>query len=423
MKKKQRSGRRTTIIAISGATIVFLGALALWMKLREKPIEVTTEKAFRKEVVHVVTATGKIQPEVEVAMSPDVSGEIIALPVKEGQAVRSGDLLFRIQPDIYENQVEQSRAQMNLSKAQSLDTKARMLKSKDDFRKAGLLYKEHLISETEWLTAKTNAESAQAAYEASRFGIEQNRSLLSQNEERLRKTVVKAPMTGTITLLKSKLGERVVGTGQFPGTEVLRIANLDSMRVEVEVNENDIVNVKVGNPVTITVDAFADRKFAGIVREISNSAITKAAGTQEEVTNFLVKIRVLNHQRLLKPGMSATADIETIRVPNALVVPIQSVTIREDGGRKTVNLHQEQAEEKVVQATANGKRYTGGTEGVFVVTDGVVRFRNVTTGTTDNTHIVVLSGLREGETVVSGSFGAITRELRDGSRIKLQEKR
>ncbi|NTU67326.1 MAG: efflux RND transporter periplasmic adaptor subunit [Chlorobiaceae bacterium] len=422
MNQKKRSGKRNTILAITGAVILLLGALALWMKIREKPVEITTEKAFRKEVVHVVTATGKIQPEVEVAMSPDVSGEIIALPVSEGQSVGAGDLLFRIQPDIYENQVEQSRAQMNLSRAQSLDSKARMLKSKDDFRKAGLLFKEHLISETEWLTTKTNAESAAATYEASRFGIEQNRSLLSQNEERLKKTVVKAPMAGTITLLKSKLGERVVGTGQFPGTEVLRIANLDSMRVEVEVNENDIVNVKVGNPVTVTVDAFGDRKFSGFVREISNSAITKAAGTQEEVTNFLVKIRVLNHQRLLKPGMSATADIETVRVPNALVVPIQSVTIREEGGRAAMARKQEPAGEAVVQAPAAGKRNTEGSEGVFVVSDGRVRFRKVSTGTTDNTHIVVLSGLKAGETVVSGSFGAITRELRDGSRIKLQEK-
>ncbi len=423
MKKTQKSGRRNSFIATAGATIVLLAALVAWMKLREKPVEVTTENAFRKEVVHLVTATGKIQPELEVAMSPDVSGEIIALPVKEGQAVRAGDLLFRIQPDIYENQVEQSRAQMNLSRAQSLESKARMLKSRDDFRKAELLYRERLISETEWLTAKTNAEAAQAAHEASRFGIEQNRSLLNQNEERLRKTVVRAPMDGTITLLKSKIGERVVGTGQFPGTEVLRIANLDSMRVEVEVNENDIVNVKVGNPVAVRVDAFGDRKFSGIVREISNSAITKAAGTQEEVTNFLVKIRVLNHERLLKPGMSATADIETIRVPNALVVPIQSVTIREHGGRTAVPQKKEQEEEKVVQADSAGKRSIEGIEGVFVVTDGRVRFRKVATGTTDNTHIVILSGLKEGETVVSGSFGAINRELRDGSRIRLQEKR
>jgi HlyD family secretion protein len=419
MSKKQNTTRRNTIIVVSAAVILLLAAFALWMKLREKPLEVTTEKAFRKEVVHVVTATGKIQPELEVAMSPDVSGEIIDLPVKEGQQVRAGDLLFRIQPDIYENQVEQSRAQMNLAKSQSLDSRARMLKVQDDFRKADLLYSEKLISQTEWLTAKTSAESAKAVYEASRYSIEQNRSLLSQNEERLKKTVVRAPMIGTISLLKSKLGERVVGTGQFPGTEVLRIANLDSMQVEVEVNENDIVNVRKGNPVTVTVDAFGDRKFNGVVREISNSAITKAANTQEEVTNFAVKIRVLNHLRLLKPGMSATADIQTIRVPNALVVPIQSVTIRNAGGKLMTSGKKDQDDDKAVQAPAT-KRREEGAEGVFVASDGVVRFRKVTTGTTDNTHIIVLSGLREGETVVSGSFGAITRELRDGSRVKLQ---
>ena len=424
MAKQQNTNRRNTIIAISGAAILLLVAVALWSKFREKPIEVTTERVFRKEIVHVVTATGKIQPEVEVAMSPDVSGEIIDLPVKEGQQVKAGDLLFRIQPDIYENQVEQSRAQMNLSKAQSLDSRARMLKSKDDFRKADLLYRERLISQTEWLTAKTNAESASASYEASRFGIEQNRSLLSQNEERLKKTVVRAPMNGTITLLKSKIGERVVGTGQFPGTEVLRIANLDSMQVEVEVNENDIVNVRVGNPVTVTVDAFGDRKFSGVVREISNSAITKAAGTQEEVTNFSVKIRVLNHQRLLKPGMSATADIETIRVPNAIVVPIQSVTVRDQKGQNSAQQKKSAPDDNqaAVQAPASGKHTDVADEGVFVVDGCLVRFRRVTTGTTDNTHIVILSGLKVGETVVSGSFGAITRELHDGSRIKLQEK-
>ncbi|NTU93438.1 MAG: efflux RND transporter periplasmic adaptor subunit [Chlorobiaceae bacterium] len=422
MAKQQQSHKRNTIIAGAGIIVLVIIAGALWLKFREKPIEVTTEKAFRKEVVHVVTATGKILPEMEVIMSPDVSGEIIELPVKEGQQVADKDLLFRIQPDIYENQVEQSRAQMNLSRAQSLEAKARMLKSRDDFRKAELLYKEKLISQTEWLTAKTNAESTQAAFDASRYGIEQNRSLLDQNEERLKKTVVRAPMSGTITLLKSKLGERVVGTGQFPGTEVLRIANLDSMQVEVEVNENDIVNVRVGNPVTVTVDAFGDRKFSGIVREISNSAITKAAGTQEEVTNFSVKIRVLNHQRLLKPGMSATSDIETSRVPNALVVPIQSVTIREAGIKQAGSEKREPSGNESVQVTSK-ERNTDGNEGVFVISGNRVRFRKVVTGMTDNTHIIVLSGLREGETVVSGSFGAITRELQDGSRIKLQEKR
>jgi HlyD family secretion protein len=421
MAKPQRSGQLRTIIIVAVALLLAGGALGLWMKLREKPVEITTEKAFRKEIVHVVTATGKIQPEVEVAMSPDVSGEIISLPIVEGQEVKAGDLLFRIQPDIYVNQVEQSRAQMNLSRAQSLEARSRMLKSADDFRKASLLYNEKLISQTDWLTAKTNAETSRSAYEASRFSIQQNQSLLDQNEERLKKTVVRAPINGTIVSLKSKSGERVVGTGQFPGTEVLRIANLDSMQVEVDVNENDIVNVRIGNPVTVTVDAFGDRKFQGVVREIANSATTKSANTQEEVTNFAVKIRVMNHQRLLKPGMSGTADIETQRVQNALVVPIQSVTIREAGGKLTVKTQDSTKDSKVTQVSGPS-RNSPGAEGVFVVQNGKATFRKIRTGITDNTDIIVLSGLKDGEVVVSGSYGAISRELHDGSSVKLQEK-
>ncbi|NTU54187.1 MAG: efflux RND transporter periplasmic adaptor subunit [Chlorobiaceae bacterium] len=421
MANTKRSGKFRTIITLSIAFILAGGAILFWLNTREKPIEVTTVKSFRKELVHTVTATGKIEPEVEVAMSPDVSGEIIELPVIEGQEVKAGVLLFRIQPDIYVNQVKQSRAQLNVSKAQSMEAKARMLKSEDDFRIASMLYKDKLISQTDWLTAKTNAESSRAAFEAARHGIEQYTSLLDQNEERLGKTVVRAPISGSIVSLKSKSGERVVGTGQFPGTEVLRIANLDSMRVEVEVNENDIVNVHVGNPVTVTVDAYGERKFSGVVREIANSATTKAQNTQEEVTNFAVKIRILNHQRLLKPGMSGTAEIETQRIPNALVVPIQSVTMRDSGGKKSLKPEKTTNESQVVPVTGT-IHAPKESEGVFVVDKGRVRFRTVKTGTTDNSDIVILSGLKEGEEVVSGSYGAISRELHDGSPVRVQEK-
>ncbi|MBN1928404.1 MAG: efflux RND transporter periplasmic adaptor subunit [Chlorobiaceae bacterium] len=421
MAKQKRPGKLRIIIIIAVTLLVAGGGLAFWLNTREKPVEITVEKAFRKEVVHLVTATGKIEPEVEVAMSPDVSGEIIELPVVEGQEVRTGDLLFRIQPDIYVNQVKQSRAQLNLSRAQSLEAKARMLKAEDDFRKADILYKDKLISQTDWLSAKTNAETSRAGYEAARYAIDQNRSLLDQNEERLTKTVVRSPIDGTIISLTSKSGERVVGTGQFPGTEVLKIANLDNMMLKVEVNENDIVNVRVGNPVTVTVDAFGDRKFEGKVSEIANSATTQAANTQEEVTNFEVKIRILNHQRLLKPGMSGTADIETERVPNGLVVPIQSVTMRTGTGGHQTKAETPGPDDKVVQLNQT-RRDSVESEGVFVVEGKRVKFRKVKTGTTDNTHIIILEGLKEGETVVSGSYGAISRELEDGSSVKLQEK-
>ncbi len=416
MSKKKSLLKQKKTWAFLAVFLLVSGTLFTVLKLREKPIEVTTEKVFAKEVVHIVTATGKIEPALVVAMSPDVSGEIIELPIKDGQNVQKGDLLFKIQPDIYINQVEQSLAQLNSAKSQSLETQARKLKAEDDFRKASLLYKEKLISESDYMASKTNSQAAMATYQASVYTIKQSKSLLEQNQDRLKKAVVRAPIDGTIIALNSKPGERVVGTGQFPGTEVLRLANLDSMQVGVEVNENDIVNVKPGNPVSITVDAFGERIFKGNVHEISNSAISKAAGTQEEVTNFSVKIRIFNHERLLKPGMSATADIESERIKNALVVPIQSVTIR-----SAIGTAESTTPEKNAVTIVSKSKATDSRQGVFVVKSEKVSFRAVKTGTTDNTHIIVTEGLTKGEEVVSGSYTAITSQLKEGSLIKKQQ--
>lgn len=416
MSKQKSVLNRKTILLTLAAFLIAGGAVYAFLSFREKPVEVTTEKASIKEVVHIVTATGKIEPELVLAISPDVSGEIIELPIQDGQSVTKGDLLLKIQPDLYINQVEQSLAQLNAAKSQSLESQSKKLKSEDDFRKASLLFKDKLISESDYLASKTNAQSARAAYQASIHTIEQNKSLLDQNQDRLKKTVVRAPISGSIIVLNNKLGERVVGTGQFPGTEVLRLANLDSMQVKVEVNENDIVNVKPGNPVSIKVDAFGDRIFRGVVHEISNSAISKAAGTQEEVTNFSVKIHIFNHDRLLKPGMSATADIESQRVKNALVVPIQSVTIR-----STSKTPESESPEKSVTIAAKPKA-PDSQQGVFIIKSGKASFRPVKTGTTDNTHIIVTEGITKGEEVVSGSYTAITSQLKEGSLVKQQQR-
>lgn len=411
MTKKDQKKKQRNSILLTAAVILIAGiGGTVWFFSQQKKIEVSVEETFRKEVVHYVTATGKIEPELEVTISPDVSGEIIELPVREGEAVAKGKLLFKIEPDVYINQVEQNRARLDLSKSQSLESRARKLKAEDDFRKASILHKDRLISDTDYLTAKTNAEAAKATYDASLFTIKQNKSLLDQSLEQLEKTTVTSPIDGTIIELNSKSGERVVGTGQFQGTDVLRIANLDSMQVEVEVNENDIVNVKQDDKVIVHVDAFGKRTFNGVVREISNSAITEAEGTQEEVTNFSVKIRILNHNRLLKPGMSATADIETDRVPEALVVPIQSVTLRKSSPEKS---------SETGSPSSNGAN--SNRQGVFVIENGSAKFRPVETGTTDNTHIVVLKGLQEAEKVVSGSYTAITRLLEDGSKVTLKK--
>ena len=413
MSKRPSFLKRKTVLISLAILLTGGGIIFTLLKLREKPVEVTTEKAFIKEVVHIVTATGKIEPELVLNISPDVSGEIIELPVQDGQIVQKGDLLFKIQPDIYINQVVQSQAQLNSAKSQSHEARSRKFKADDDFRKASLLFKDRLISESDFIASKTNAQAAQATFNASLHTVEQNKSLLQQNQDRMKKTVVHAPINGSVIVLNSKLGERVVGTGQFPGTEVLRLANLDSMQVEVEVNENDIVNVKPGNPVSITVDAFGERIFKGVVREISNSAISKAAGTQEEVTNFSVKIRIFNHERLLKPGMSATADIESERINNALVVPIQSVTIRGSSEPAVTP-----KPEKNMVTVAPTSKAIEGRQGVFVIKSGRAWFRPVKTGTTDNTHIIVTEGLRKGEEVVSGSYSAITSDLKNGCMVK-----
>ena len=235
MSKKQSFLKQKKLLITLALLLGGGGVIFTMLRLQEKPIEVTTEKAFIKEVVHIVTATGKIEPELVVAMSPDVSGEIIELPVTDGQMVKKGDLLFKIQPDLYINQVEQSLAQLNSAKAQSLETKSRMLKADDDFRKTSLLYKEKLISESDFIASKSNSEAARAVYSASLHAIEQNKSLFQQNQDRRGKTIVRAPINGSIIVLNSKLGEGAGGTGQFPGTEVLRLAKLDSMQVKDEV--------------------------------------------------------------------------------------------------------------------------------------------------------------------------------------------
>jgi len=423
MKRNKQKQQRTTIIIIALSILIAGGAASFWISSKSDKIEVTTEQVFRKEVIHYVTATGKIEPELEVTISPDVSGEITELHIKEGEGVKNGTLLFKIQPDVYINQVEQNRARLNLGKSQSLEARARKIKAEDELRKASLLYADKLISDSDYLTAKTNAEASRAVYEAALFTIEQNKSLLDQSLEQLDKTTVTSPMNGTVIALDSKLGERVVGTGQFQGTNVLRIANLDSMQVEVEVNENDIVNVNKNDNVIVSVDAFGDRKFDGIVNEISNSAITQSEGTQEEVTNFSVKIRILNHDRLLKPGMSATADIETERVQNALVVPIQSVTLREENmdGKYPRDAKETEVNNTEQKDENRGNFRKTSAQGVFVIENNTSRFKPVETGTTDNTHIVVLDGLKEEEEVVSGSYTAITKLLKDGSRVTLKK--
>jgi HlyD family secretion protein len=419
-------------IVLVVAAVAVAGAMS---KKREKPILVTTDKAFRKTITQLVTATGKIQPEIEVKISPEVSGEIIDLPVKEGQIVHKGDLLLRIKPDAYRAQVEEQEAALSSAQATSATQKAQLAKAQADYQRSQHLFEARLIPESDRKAAQTSYEIAQSALNASQFDIQRSAGALRQINDALSKTTIVAPSDGSISSLSSRLGERVVGTSQFAGTEVMRIADLTSMEARVNVNENDIVNVKIGDTARISVDAYPDRKIAGVVREIASTATTNNAGTQEQVTNFEVKIRVNDPSVHLRPGMSTTADIETDTVQNAIVVPIQSVTVRTTDSKLSPEEREKQTSQSVAKEDDNKAEVSNQTlekqkereqreklvRVVFIKNGDAVRQQKVETGIADTTFIEIKNGIKIGDEVVSGSYTAISRKLKDGAKVAIEK--
>ena len=293
--KQRRARRKKQIIyGLIALVVLWIVGSIIWGK-REKPIPVTTETAIRKTIVQTVSATGKIQPEVEVKISPEVAGEIIELPVEDGMRVKKGDLLVKIKPDSYKALLEQQEAAISAAKATNLQQKATMMKTEQDLKRAEDLFSKKLISEQEYNAAEAAQDVAKNTYESSLHEIERAEAGSSQARDQLSKTTIYSPIDGTVTILNSKLGERLVATGQFAGTEVMRVADLGHMEARVDVNENDVVNVKLGDKAEIKIDAYGDRRFKGTVYQIGNTGKTTGSGTQEEVTNFEVKIRIEDH--------------------------------------------------------------------------------------------------------------------------------
>ncbi len=429
---KKKSRRNLYIAGVIAVLLLVIAVIALRPK-EAKPTVVTTEKSAIRTITQLVSATGKVQPETEVKLSPEVSGEIVELPVADGQKVKRGQLLFKINPQLTKAQVEQARAALSSAKAASLRAKAEQLRTAEEFRRSEQLFNQKLNSETEYLAAKTAAEVAKANAEAAVYDVQRLESQLRQAIEQLSRTTVTSPIDGTVSSLSAKLGERVVGSIQMAGTEILRVADLNTMEVRVDVNENDIVNVKLGDTARISVDAYPNRKFTGVVREIANAAKTTGVGTQEEVTNFQVKIRILDHNGLMRPGMSASADIETFTARDVVTVPIQSVTVRSSElGLSAEELNQRRQQQ--LQQTDNSadlinekaKQQQEKTDRakllrvVFVKVGDIVRMRPVETGVADNTYIQIKKGLDAGEEVVSGSYRAISRDLKDSAKVMLE---
>ncbi|MEY2541190.1 MAG: HlyD family secretion protein [Verrucomicrobiota bacterium] len=436
-RRKKRWSRKKRYI-IWGS----VGLLLLWIigsiiaSKREKPIPVTTEKAVRKTIVQTVSATGKVQPEVEVKISPEVAGEITELPVEDGMAVKKGDLLMKIKPDSYKALLEQQEAGISSAKATNLQQKAAMMKAEQDFKRAQDLFNKKMISAQEFNAADGAYGVAKNTYESSLHEIERAQAGSSQARDALSKTTINSPIDGTITILNSKLGERVVATGQFAGTEVMRVADLVHMEARVDVNENDVVNVKVGDKAKIKIDAYGDRRFKGTVQQIANTGKTTGTGTQEEVTNFEVKIRIDDHDLPLRPALSCTADIETNMVKDVVAVPMQSVTIRTGDS----NLSPEEIEQKKEKVALRDKadnsaelineRQEKATQKeereklakvLFLKNGGKARLVKVTTGISDDTYTEIKNGIKPGDEVISGSYSAISRKLKDGAKVKIDK--
>jgi len=393
---------------------------------KDKPLTVTVEKAGRRDLVELVVATGKVQPVTQVKISPEVSGEIIELPVKEGQAVRKGDILVKIRPDFYDAAVRQAEASYQSARSGKDQAVANAAKAEAEFRRMGELFGRKLVSESEYDAARTGADAARAGADGAGHQVEQAAAFLKKAQEDLLKTTILAPMDGTVSKLVSEKGERVVGTGMMAGTEIMTVAELGVMEARVEVGEVDVVLIAPGQKARLEVDSFKDRKFSGTVTQVARSARTTAAGQQSEATKFEVRIRITDQDPFL-PGMSVTADIETRYRTNVITVPIQSVTTRLPktnvvaGAKPWGKGQAEEKDKNELELMMPKRKAQKAQEVVFSVVDGKAKMLPVKRGISDDLYYEITEGLTPGQEVVTGSFKAISRELEDGKPIKIED--
>ena len=437
------------------ALVIILGlALAKKQGWIGKPtgVEVMVAQAKRTKIVEKVSASGKVQPEVEVKISPDVSGEITDLYVKEGDSVVKGQLLLRIRADNYRSMVDAQRARVNTERANLAQAKAQLsqlIASSSNIRlthqRNSELFKQKVISQSEFDQSKAQfeasiqeIESAKQRVRASEFSLQSAQASLEEASKNLQKTTIYAPVSGTISKLSVERGERVVGTSQMAGTEMLRIANLNSMEVRVNVNENDIIRVNLGDSAIVEVDSYAndDTKFRGVVTAIANTA--KDATTLEAVTEFEVRIRLISdsYKQLkqknttpFRPGMTASVDIITEQKDNVLSVPLAAVTTRSgnEGGNRPAN--PEPAAENQGGNNANAAAPNKPAppadikEVIFVQEQGKAKMVEVKTGISDFDNIEIISGLKPGQQVISGPFRAVTKQLKDGTTVIVKDEK
>lgn len=431
MKKGTRN------LLIFGAVVLIGGAIgakkAGWIGA-STAAEVETEWVQRRTITETVSASGKIQPEVEVSMSAEVSGEIVELPIVDGQKVKQGDLMVKIRPDIYRAAVRRAEAALNGARAQRAQAEAQRIESEKSYKRSEKLHQGQVISEAEWDRVVSAYQVSLKTEEAAVYQVRSAEATLNEARENLLKTTIYAPMSGTVSALQAELGERVVGTAQMAGTEILRIADLSRMEVVVEVNENDIIRVSIGDTARIEVDAYLDESFTGVVSEIANSANISNLSV-DQVTNFTVKVAILpeSYAHLLenkgdlpafRPGMTATVEIETEQAENVLTVPIESVTLRSDtsstagltSSRKSRKSNAESTGE--ASSTSDEENY----EVVFLYgADAKAVLQVVETGIQDDRYIEIRSGLSDSLEIISGPYRTVNRDLKNGTSVQKSE--
>ena len=379
--------------------------------------KVFTQKAGRTTIMETVTGSGKIQPEKEVKISSDVSGEIIALPVKEGMQVKKGDLLVKINPDLYQSGLKRAKAAVQNARANLSQAEARLISAEQDYKRNKQLFDKGIISKADFDKAETNYKVALANKKAAEFSVNSAMATLNEAQDNLSRTTIYAPISGTISKLNVEPGERVVGTKQMTGTEIMRIANLNNMEAVVDINENDIVKIKVGDSAKIDVDAYLNEQFKGIITEIANSADNKV-GSGDQITNFKVKIRILedSYKHLLKgkpenyspfrPGMTASSDIITNVKKDVIAVPISAVSVRSD----TIGSKKYSKNEKPAAKTNKF-------EVVFINNNGKAELKVVKTGIQDDNNIEIIDGINEGDEIITGPYNLVSKKLKPGDKI------
>jgi len=416
--KKSRKGLWITLIVVA---LVALAAIAVYLvNKKERPVLVSVDSVGKRTITQTVSAIGRLQPEVMVKVSSEASGEIIFLGVRDGDDVKKGQLLARIQPDIVNTQLDQTRASAEASKLQISIAQAEMQRTDADLKRVTELFKKNFASKEELDRSTAGYEQAVGRYRAAQADYQRSVGALRQTQASASRTTIFSPIDGTVTYLAVEQGEKMVGTATMQGTEMMRISDLNTMNAWVDVDENDVALIEIGDTARIKVDALRDVVLRGVVYEIGHSAKVSAQGTQEEVVNFQVRIRILDKEVRMRPGMSCNVDIETDTKTNVLSVPIQAVTVRADA----VDARPDMTKSVQDRAADSKKSKIHPKSQVFVVTKAnTVHMRTVETGISDQGFIEVISGIKQGDVIVTAPYQAVSKVLKEGSKIQIEDEK